>query len=1293
MSGADVSGAGVSVRGASRDDLLRAVAGRLERAVQLGDGALLFGPAADAELKALLRGCDFGTDMDARQVAGWLYWARCGELGEGKGGEEGACAGMLLLPVWVVDRQAVPPELAELWAPLPPESRPDPADAGGPDVWSMVCLAATAAGEGRRLPGQPAGTTELLASPGSTPDLLRAQAIGTGRLSVLATADDDPALPVRLSRLSDALDAAARAWDDDTLREESARLADEVLRLERRALRLTPAGDPDRLTRLGDHVVSLVGRYERTSDPEDLDEAIGIARDVLAQSADDHPDLARHRGVLGAALSLRLDRWGGTVEEFDEAVALSRGAASGHPDGPGPALTGVAFALVKRYERTGGLADLEEAIALLTRSCRETWSSPDQRGHAERQLGLALRMRHARLGDLRDLAEARRLIGEEETSEAGPSAGRTVEWLVNSALELRGRFERGLGAPEDLVTAAARMREALAAIPAAHASRPGVLTNLGMVLVSLHQQSTGTAVLTEAVDALREAVRETPAGHHLLGGRLINLSAALMLRHNRLEDSADLAEALECRRRAASLPGASASKRAAILSATGAALMRTAERTNDVATLDEAVEQMRAALELTGATDPLRPTRQLSLAVILVSRSGLTRRRRDLREARTVLESALAALPEGSPLRPNFLVTDAVVQRALFRTDWFPGAHEQVIGQLREAVDATPPDHPNLTTRLFILGELLDQRHARTGAPDDLRQSAAAFREAALEPQCPPSERVAAAWRWARAWTRLGRPDLALKGYVVAVDLMPVVSPRHLLRDDQEFRLGGMTGLGAEAAACAVRCGEPALAVRLLEQARGVLLAQAFDANSDLTELARRAPESADELVRLRRGLDASTSELEPESLEDPSADPAAPAAPASDRRQRLTARWDELTARIRADHPELRLFRSVRDWDDAELLAAADQGPVVLVHVPPDDSADTAGGEAGGGALLVTARSVEALPLPLLTASDVAARTERFHAALARLNAPGTDHPEVLRAQGEVRATLDWLWSAVTRPVLDRLGLGVPPEGEAPPRIWWSPGGLLGTLPLHAAEPDGGGPGALDRVVSSYAPTLRTLHHARTRAPGPSGAGARDDSVLIVAVPDAEGLPPLPGAREEADWLARRLPRATLLADGAATRAAVDTRLRDHAHVHFACHAVSDPLRPSNGRLVLHGPPDASPTVRDLARLRLPGAGLAYLSACDTMRIGAELADESVHIASAFQMAGFPHVVGSLWPVDDRTGARVARRVYEQLHTRPDGPLSVALTARALHHAVRELRAEYPRTPSLWACQVHAGP
>jgi len=59
---------------------------------------------------------------------------------------------------------------------------------------------------------------------------------------------------------------------------------------------------------------------------------------------------------------------------------------------------------------------------------------------------------------------------------------------------------------------------------------------------------------------------------------------------------------------------------------------------------------------------------------------------------------------------------------------------------------------------------------------------------------------------------------------------------------------------------------------------------------------------------------------------------------------------------------------------------------------------------------------------------------------------------------------------------------------------------------------------------------------------------------------------------------------------------------------------------------------------VAAISRLRLPGV-LAYLSACSTAVTGPELADESVHIVSAFQLAGYQHVIGTLWPAGSRHG------------------------------------------------------
>ena len=453
-----------------------------------------------------------------------------------------------------------------------------------------------------------------------------------------------------------------------------------------------------------------------------------------------------------------------------------------------------------------------------------------------------------------------------------------------------------------------------------------------------------------------------------------------------------------------------------------------------------------------------------------------------------------------------------------------------------------------------------------------------------------------------------------------------------------------------------------------------MILSHAFDADSDLTRLRETAPALAARFEELREALDTATGGREylPEGA--PRAD--ARDATRADQRQQLAAEWQELTDRIRAAHPELGLLGPVREWHEHELRATAAQGPVVLVNVS----------QYGSHALVVTEHSIDAIPLPDLGPQTTAKHRRSFQDALVTMETPGASRKESQDAQQDVRETLAWLWQAVTGPVLDHLGIPAAPAGPWP-RVWWSPAGALGTLPLHAAAPADGSSGALDRVVSSYTPTLRALHHARQRAARPAGVGT-----LVVSVAEAAGTTPLPGTRRESEHLAQLLPGAAVLADDSATHSAVLSALPRHAYAHFACHAMGDLERPSDSRLVLHDHTERPLTVRDLARLRLPSAQLAYLSACDTLRTSPELADEAVHIVSALQIAGFPHVVGSLWHVVDAIGADVARGLYEALHT-GNGALDVSRTAEVLHSTVRALRDTYPRTPSLWACQVHAGP
>ena len=77
------------------------------------------------------------------------------------------------------------------------------------------------------------------------------------------------------------------------------------------------------------------------------------------------------------------------------------------------------------------------------------------------------------------------------------------------------------------------------------------------------------------------------------------------------------------------------------------------------------------------------------------------------------------------------------------------------------------------------------------------------------------------------------------------------------------------------------------------------------------------------------------------------------------------------------------------------------------------------------------------------------------------------------------------------------------------------------------------------------------------------------------------------------------------------------------------------------------------------------------------------------MHLASAFQLAGYRHVVGTLWPIDDTVAARAARRFYRIMGDTPtaDG------AAAALNQVTREIRDASPTDPSRWAPFIHSGP
>jgi CHAT domain-containing protein len=240
-------------------------------------------------------------------------------------------------------------------------------------------------------------------------------------------------------------------------------------------------------------------------------------------------------------------------------------------------------------------------------------------------------------------------------------------------------------------------------------------------------------------------------------------------------------------------------------------------------------------------------------------------------------------------------------------------------------------------------------------------------------------------------------------------------------------------------------------------------------------------------------------------------------------------------------------------------------------------------------------------------------------------------------------------------------------------------PTGPLSALPVHAAGHHlAGTDTVLDRVVSSYTSTVQALRHSRRHARRPHGGAG---TVLAVGIDEAPGLSRLAKAAQEATRVAG-LHGGQPLLDAQATRDAVQRALPSAQWAHFACHASAEEDDPSASHLCLADGPLA---VREIIGLMPAGGYLAYLSACSTAYGGTGLLDEAIHLASAFQVAGFQHVVATLWPVGDTAALDHAEQIHARLKSGADPALAV-------HQAVRAARSARPGSPSAWASHVHFG-
>lgn len=262
---------------------------------------------------------------------------------------------------------------------------------------------------------------------------------------------------------------------------------------------------------------------------------------------------------------------------------------------------------------------------------------------------------------------------------------------------------------------------------------------------------------------------------------------------------------------------------------------------------------------------------------------------------------------------------------------------------------------------------------------------------------------------------------------------------------------------------------------------------------------------------------------------------------------------------------------------------------------------------------------------------------------------------------------------------VVDPLGLG-----DGTRRVLVSPHGVLSFAPVALLFP-----GTEVAEVPSGT-TFRLLRAERAGvgagvlALGDPDVGARPNPAAVALYSDgvrsgAGPLGRLPSAASEA----RALGDVVLLGTDAS-----EARLRDVVaerarwrSIHFACHALVDPERPTLSSLLLtpSGEDDGFLTALDVLRLKTP-ADLVVLSACETGKGKIYSGEGIVGLTRAFMFAGATRVVCSLWKVDDEATRALMVRFYELWNPR-DGSkaLGAAAALRAAQEHVRTYEIEVP--------------
>ncbi|KAM0444970.1 hypothetical protein ACHAQK_002513 [Fusarium lateritium] len=970
----------------------------------------------------------------------------------------------------------------------------------------------------------------------------------------------------------------------------------------------------------------------------------------------------------------------GEVAQLEEAIRLMQASLQQLPDKPlmiPVHLVNLTVLFKEKYALLGIEEDFDDARSALDRAFALAPEDAQENAQWLEIAGDLFDARYSREGSLEDLDQVLRLRKKSLAATAEDQEIDTCARQVKLATTL-GEIRTKKGDISALRESVGLAKETMTATVENDSALSSLTRQLSFKLHLLYLETGELTDLEEAIRLGKEVLNRTDHDYPEHSAQLIDISAQLAALYDRTGILANLEESISMGRNGLEHTSRDSRDLRLAHGNLGAALSSRSQATGSLVDLEEAVTHAKAALDVTPENCPNRHNQLHNLASVLLKKFiRVQNDAMELDQAIALSREAAASVPKDHPDLATYLnrlmaglnkrhdrkgsvenleegiqvgrhivevtkdvyngrafavSTLAVLLKKRFKIQGSLADLDEAIEVSQRALSLTPEDSPSRTEHWKTLGDLFAGRFSKTRDESDIRQTVENYRAAVNHATGQPLRRIIAAASvmpfcqgYLDAYD-IGRTAIALIPSLVAARSLETIDRQHLLSHT--------AGLTAATVGAGVRLKkDPWELVTLLEQGRGVLGASLGEIRTDVKDLQQAFPDLARKFIRLQGELDSS-GRRDAEGFYPLQQN-------AGERRRNAAKSFEELLS-------EIRLNAGFEDFlgplSKEQICVAAAYGPIVIINS--------------------SWMGCQAFVMQGETLTSMVFRDMDEYEIMERASTGDFGSVE----------TLEFLWDNITGPVLELLGFtDTPSDEQAWPHVWWIPTGPISRFPLHASgrHQERCGRTVMDRVISSYSPSLKALVRGRRQSESTAGPS----QALLVAMENTPNQYPLPKALDEIDVVSRICSSMAMQAvTTVSSKKDALACLRKCKIFHFAGHGSTDSDDPSKSHVCLNDSKDPL-TVGDLLALNLHEKApfLAYLSACSTGRVQDDkFIDESIHLISACQLAGFRHVIGTLWKVRDDHCVDVARITYECIR---DGGMSDESVCRGLHKATRMLR------------------